>query len=301
MNAYRVICPLYNFSVLNLTLIPSKNLSRIEIAKLLEAREKEVAEGIEVFNGVKIKRISKEDHKTLESSFFALPPDTKLRPSMFVLEKEITVKGELDYPLDTIMQNIVLAMRLLKKGYVSGNSVFYIPISEVVVNMPPFRLIEWTWLQQRKLEIWGGLPYALGFDDFQGLKRLVQKIQNIDFVKRKDLRLACGRFQRAYEEDNFEDQLIDIMIAFESLFLKGEKGNVPHGKIIAVGCSCLLGSNEEQREEIEFFLTEAYRIRNSVVHGSEYAKPKIKKEYEIYEFVSRVEEYLRESLKKLLD
>jgi hypothetical protein len=62
-----------------------------------------------------------------------------------------------------------------------------------------------------------------------------------------------------------------------------------------------LGKNEEQREEIGSFLTAAYRIRNSVVHGSEYAEPKVKKEYGMHEFVSRIEDYLRESLKKFLD
>jgi hypothetical protein len=276
-------------------------LSNFKIAKVLEAREKEMIEGIQVFNGVKIKHISKEDHGVLEASFFTLPPDTRLRPSMYVLEKEIPVENQLDFPLDTLMQDIVLAMRLLKKGYVSGVSVFYIPTSEVLASKPMPTSIEWSWKEQRKLAIWDGLPYALSLDELPDLKKLVHKVQNTDFVKRKNLKLACSRFQRAYEEGDVEDQLIDIMIAFESLFLKGEKSNVQHGKTIAVGCSCLLGSDEEQREEIESFLIEAYSIRNRIVHGTEYAKPKVKREYEMYEFVSRIEDYLRESLKRLLD
>jgi hypothetical protein len=187
------------------------------------------------------------------------------------------------------MQNIVLALRLLKKGYVSGNSVFHIPTSEYMVRKPELPFIEWSWQPQRKLDSLNGFPYTLSHDELEDLKKLIQKVQNIDFVRRKNLKLACGRFQRAYEENDFEDQLIDIMIAFESLFLKGEKGNVAqHGKIIAVGCSCLLGKNEEQRAEIESFLSEAYRIRNCVVHGSEYGKPTVGQEYEMYEFVSLI-------------
>jgi hypothetical protein len=276
-------------------------MSPAEIARLFESREEDMVKGIEVFNGVKIKRISKEDHQVLESSLF-LPPDTRLRPSMYVLEKEIAVEERLeDFILDTTMQNIVLAMRLLKKGYVSGNTTFYVPISEIeLINRQPI-MIEWSWQRQRKLETGGGFDYILSLDEVPNLKELIQKVHKAHLAKRKNLDLARRRFERAYEEEDFEDQLIDIMIAFESLFLKGEKGNVPHGRIIAVGCSCLLGKNEEQRAEIESFLTEAYLIRNCVVHGSEYRKPTVGKEYEMFEFVSRIEDYLRDSLKKLLD
>jgi hypothetical protein len=221
---------------------------------------------------------------------------------MYVLEKEIAVEERLgDFILDTTMQNIVLAMRLLKKGYVSGNTTFYVRISEIgLINRQPI-MIEWSWQRQRKLETGGGFDYILSLDEFPNLKELIQKVHKADLAKRKNLDLARRRFERAYEEEDFEDQLIDIMIAFESLFLKGEKSNVAHGKIIAVGCSCLLGKNEEQRVEIESFLDEAYRIRNCVVHGSEYGKPQVGKEYEMFEFVSRIEDYLRDSLKKLLD
>ena len=298
MKTYKVICPLYNFQISNVLYGPHK-LSPEEVTNLFEAREKELVEGIEVFEGVKVRRVSKEDLDIIKSSFFPLPPDTKVSPGMFVLEKYITTEDDRQYQLDTTMRNIVLAMRLLKKGYISGSCVFYIPTSEKV-NTLPFTAIEWSWEEGRKLETWG-LKYALNFDDIANLKTLVEKIQSIDFARRKSLHLACKRFQRAYEEVDFEDQLIDFMIAFEALFLKGEKDRSPHGKIISVACSCLLGKNEEESEEIEHFLAEAYSIRNSIVHGSECKKPTVEREYEMSEFVSKIEDYLRVSIKKLLD
>jgi hypothetical protein len=71
--------------------------------------------------------------------------------------------------------------------------------------------------------------------------------------------------------------------------------------MIAVACSVLLGKNEEERDTVRRFLREAYSIRNCIVHGSDYPKPKIDKEYEMSEFVPKIEDYLRDSIKKLLN
>jgi hypothetical protein len=255
---------------------PGKNLSRAEIDKLWEARKKDLEIGFEVFNGVRLKHISEQDYDVLERGLWMLPPDAEVRSNMFVLEKDAVVEEHHDFQLNNLMANIVFAFRLLKKNYVSGNAVLYVPKQSGEPHPTP---IEWSSGGQRKLDTLGAMSYVFKFEELPELKELIQKVQNLDLVKRKDLKLARERFERAYEEDDFEDQLIDIMIAFESLFLRGERGNVPHGRIIAVGCSCLLGKNEGQRLEIESFLTEAYRIRNCVVHGSEYGKPTVGKEY----------------------
>jgi len=96
------------------------------------------------------------------------------------------------------------------------------------------------------------------------------------------------------------------MIAFEALFLKGERGVPSKGKLIAVACSTLLGKNEEEREEIKQTLVKAYSIRNCIVHGSEYPRMEQDDKGDVYvdtlpDLVSKVEDYLRESIIKLLD
>ena len=148
--------------------------------------------------------------------------------------------------------------------------------------------------------------YVLDFEEIPRLRRIIKKIQSIDFSKQKSLDLACRRFQRAYEEKDVEDQLIDLMIAFEALFLKGEKGVPSKGKLIAVACSVLIGKSEKEREKIKETLEKAYLIRNSIVHGSECPRIKSDDRGEVYidtlpDLVSQVEGYLRESIKKLLD
>lgn len=271
-----------------------------ELRNFFREREKQLVEGINLFERVKIRRISKEDLEDLKTSFF-LPPEMHkfISPKMFVLEKYVTSEDGHGFHPREIMQRIVLALRLLKGGYVNGSYMFYILLSETR------ELTSWSREEAPTLGTRPWNVYVLDFKEIPTLRKIIRKIQRLDFSKRKSLYLACKRFQRAYEEDDDEDQLIDLMIAFEALFLKGEKAVSPAGHIIGIACSTLLGTNEEERGEIKRTLIEAYSIRNHIVHGSEYQrlKPIDKDAYEdiLPDLVSEVENYLRESIKKLLD
>jgi len=216
---------------------------------------------------------------------------------MFVLEKQTKVEKGQGLDLREVMQNIILSLRLLKEGLVFGSFTFYVLLSK------KRRVTSWSYEVDRPRT---AIPYVLDFKEVPRLRKIIRKIQGIDFSKRKSLDLACRRFQRAYEERDAEDRLIDLMIAFEALFLKGEKGVPSKGKLIAIACSTLLGKKEEKREEIKQTLVEAYSIRNCIVHGSEYPRMKPDDKGEVIvdtlpDLVSEVEDYLRESIKKLLD
>ena len=63
------------------------------------------------------------------------------------------------------------------------------------------------------------------------------------------MKLACRRFQWAYQEYSYEDRLIDYMIAFETLFLKGKQRTYKKAEPIAIACSTLLGNDDEERED----------------------------------------------------
>jgi hypothetical protein len=292
---YKVICPLINFQVSNI-LIGHTNLSDKETLNLLREREKELVEGIELFDGVKIRRISKEDIEDLKNSIFPLPSDKVISPNMFTLVKHIITEDGPNFLLDNTIWHIILAMRLLKKGDVSGNCIFYILISEKLEKFVSIDLsCEGSY---RSVEPWLSTTYVLYLDEISALKKKVSQIQSINFAEKKRLSLACKRFQRAYEEGDNENQLIDYMIAFEALFVKKDIQGKYKNEKIANGCSDLLGKNDEEKEKIRSFLCEAYSIRDHIVHAAEY---KIKDEYEIPSVVSKTEDYLRESINKLLD
>jgi len=291
MKKYKVICPLYNFQIPNVLLGPHK-LSPEEVMNFFKEQEKKLVEGINLVDGVKIRRISKEDLEDLKSMFFPLPSDIRLSSNMFVLAKCITGDAH-EFKTAQIMGNVVLAMRLLKSGYVSGSYVFYVLISE------KRKMDSWVWNEERRRETWG-LGYALNFDEIPALRKIVEKLQGVDFAKRKRLHLACKRFERAYEEVDFKDQLIDLMIAFEALFVRRETAGSSQKQKIANGCSDLLGRNEEEKEEIKCFLLKARYIRDLIAHGAEYKLKDTIGKYDI-DFVPKLEDYLRDSIKKLLD
>lgn len=296
MKEYKVICPLINFQIQNV-LFGSTGLSQEEIVNLLKKRKNELVKGIDLLDGIKIRRVSGEDMEDIKTYSFPLPipPQMSISRSMFVLEKYISEEEEHRFEIHRVMLNGVLALRLLKKGNVWGGSVFCILVSE------KRQLTSMSWEEEPIPESYGP-GYVLKFDEIPALKKILEKVQGMDFTKRKSLHLACKRFQRAYGESDAEDRLIDLMIAFEALFLRGEKAGSSAGQIVAVACSALLGKNDEEREEVRGFLTKAYSIRNCIVHGSEYKEPIVykNKEYNMSEFVSKIEEYLREAIKKFL-
>lgn len=296
MKKFKALCPLINFQIPWGMLISPIERTREETTQIFKERREKAVRGIEIIDGVKVKYISKEDLENLKREpYFSLifPPVMRglISPRTFVLERTITAKERHTFEADDVMQNIILALRLLKGGHVFGNVVFYIRLSE---KRGLVSLSHHQYLHPQASSGWG--TYSLDFEEIPNLKKLVKEIQKTDFSKRKSLRLACKRFQRTYEEGNVEDQLIDLMIAFEALFLKGKKRAPQRGETIAVACSVLLGENEDEREEIRNSLAKAYLIRNSIVHGAEH-----KKEPDMHEFVAQIEEYLRGSIKKLLD
>jgi hypothetical protein len=65
LNQYKVICPLINFGILNI--VRPKELNDKENTKLLQAQERELAEGINLFDEITVRRISNQDLLTLEA------------------------------------------------------------------------------------------------------------------------------------------------------------------------------------------------------------------------------------------
>lgn len=280
-------------------LIKPPEMTDEEVKKVFKERKEKIVKGINLVEGVKIRQITKEDLEDLKTYPFPFPSDMHglISPRTFVLEKKIKVEKGQAFGVRKVMQDIILSLRLLKGGLVFGSFTFHVLLSK------KRHVKSWSYEEDRPRN---DIPYVLDFEEVPRLRKILRKIQGVDFSKRESLDLACYRFQRAYEERDAEDQLIDLMIAFEALFLKGEKGGSSKGKLIAIACSTLLGKNEGEREEIKQTLVKAYSFRNCIVHGSEY--PRIEQTGNrdvgidtLPDLVSKVEDYLRESIVKFLD
>ena len=104
-------------------------MSPEEVKNFFKELRKKLVEGLDLIDGVKVRRIRKEDVDDLKSLLLPLPSEIQFSPNMFVLVK-YNDKEERDFETAQIMQNILLALRLLKGGYVSASYVFYIDASE---------------------------------------------------------------------------------------------------------------------------------------------------------------------------
>jgi len=276
------------------------------IERLLEdERFKELVEGIELFDGMKLRLWSKEDVNDLMTSPHLLS-DLRLPPIMCVLEKYFTDEGY-EHPtidqakIDPIMRNGVLSLRLLKGGNIRAGPLLF-------VNVSGERHLVARSGSQEPLPEWHERPYELTFDEVSSLKKILERVQRIDFSKQRNLKIACKRFERAILERDPEHKLIDLMIAFEALFWQGRRAEKSDRtkstkRRIVEACSDLLGKNFEEREEIKHYMTKAFRIRNRIVHGSEQTKPIRYKQqgYWLPAFAWKIEDYLRRSIKKKLE
>ena len=211
MKKIRVICPLLNFQVQNM-LYSKGELSQEEIKSILIERNTQIINGIELYKDIKIRQFTKDDIKNFRAypfmSFHSL--DKHISTRTFMLEKTIESDENEKSKTAKLMRNIVLALRLLKEGHIYGDDVFNFDAEKGTFSswsregLPPISEIM-------------GMGYGLNFEDIPQLKEMINKIQKIDIDNRKSLDLACKRFQRAYQEYEFDDKLIDYMIIFPKI------------------------------------------------------------------------------------
>jgi hypothetical protein len=189
------------------------------------------------------------------------------------------------------IQDAITALRFLKAGYVESNVILLITTKGTTKQ---------TSLRAQKIIPTVSLyePIYLRTDEISSLSRLIEKISNLDFERRKAFRIALRRFENSYYDTEDEDKLIDYIIAFEALFTKGKKMGSKRD-VISIACSMLLGKNLGEREKIRETLNDAYIIRNAIVHGADF-REKLKKGQFLHDFVVEVEDILRRSIKKLI-
>jgi len=287
----KAICPLYNFQI-------SEGLvgdhTREETIEYFNGLRKRLEQGIEILNHVRIRRIRKEDiDRVKQLAFFDLYIGILHRITYRSFIIEVLTKEKAAPEILLKIYKILLALRLYKTDNVFCKVIWYdkkSKVSTITILDPPLPELM-------------GSTYAIMIDEIKEIKKMARKLDRIDFGERNSLRIACERFSRSYEEYRKDEQIIDFMVAFEALFLRG-RAQSRIGSYIGLGCSMLLGKNDKERQEIYDFLVKAYEIRNDIVHGSEFITSIQMqvgdKTYGIQEVVVQLREYLRESIKKLI-
>jgi hypothetical protein len=152
-----------------------------------------------------------------------------------------------------------------------------------------------------------GMRAAIGPQQILSKQEVAEFLKFLEFFqrvrKRKQNRteIALRRFDFAYERVRPEDKLIDYLIGFEALLLKGDERQELEYRLALRG-SVMLGKTAQERQTIFKELKTAYRERSNIVHGGtvreaiKIASDRVK----FNEFVENIEQRLRASIKEFL-
>lgn len=181
----------------------------------------------------------------------------------------------------------LLTLRLLKPGILDQNIAFYMNTGTIGVyynNSASYNL-------SKKFPL--GLPFYLQIIELNRAKQLYNKIKKINFKIDNKLNVAIDKFNRCYMKSSTEDRILNIITGMEVLFEIKEGKKI--GRQIFTKCSDLISKNKKYSKIIRKNITEAYRLRNLILHqGIKFNPGYIEPIYE------KCENYLRKSIHNII-
>lgn len=211
----------------------------------------------------------------------------------FVIEIQLTEQRDFEFEIDKVL----LAFRLFQICNVFCKIAWFFTdgkVTSVSIRDNPIQDRSTFWY----IDMYQS-PFKI--EDMNKISQLLHQINEANLNERHALRIATERFTRSFSEHQLDEKIIDLCIGFEALMSKGKvRTNI--GQYIGLGCATLLGEDQEQREDIEKFMIEAYRLRNKIVHGLEYsAQITIReKEFDIYGIGIQLQEILKDSIIEMI-
>ncbi len=187
------------------------------------------------------------------------------------------------------IDRIITALRLLKSGILQ-----YSPM----LQYPKVWNTMWTCSGTVPSAILTP-PYILDSQDETNLRVLWNQIKDLGIDKYKSIYMAVRRFNFSYDRDMAEDKLIDLMIAFESLYLLDGEGELTYR--LSLRCAHYIGQDKNKRKEAFENLKKAYGFRSRIVHGKSIKSKDLEKITSLTQFTAKIEEYLRISIRLFLE
>lgn len=173
---------------------------------------------------------------------------------------EATVQMQRD--ADGVLEEVLLALRLLKPGRVGLRGVVSLIQGQGGVVQP---MMATRSGQARPLR---GERYQLADHDELALTELYRELQ----AARSNpiIEAATRRFGYAADRPLAEDEIVDLVIAAESLFLgeigpPSDRGELSYR--LATRAACFADEGTEGRRRVVKFMRIAYRARSGVVHS----------------------------------
>lgn len=162
-----------------------------------------------------------------------------------------------------------------------------------------YRNINNPWIHydsKYEIEIISKTVLKMKENEKKDLKQIYDGLEKIDFTIKgnKFLEISKKRFVTALSRTNQFDQLIDLMISLESLYVSNS------GEItvrLSNRMATLLAKNDTEREEIWQFSKKVYNMRSGIVHGEGLRSNEINgKKYTLDEIIQKLVSLNRQSI-----
>ena len=135
-------------------------------------------------------------------------------------------------------------------------------------------------------------------------KCLYKKLVALDPDVHKKLRIPIDRWIQSKADRDTVDQMIDLGIAFEALYLLDIDETTELSFRLRLRAAWYLGENEEDRRRLMKEFREIYDWRSKVVHTGKVPNKKKKTPFtpkEVEKFIKRAQELCQESIMKILN
>ncbi len=147
-----------------------------------------------------------------------------------------------------------------------------------------------------------GASVKAGQSEVEEAKCLYDNLINLNSKTQGKLQIAIDRWIKSHTYQKPEDKIIDLAIAFETLYLPEDNSELTFK--LGVRASWYLGNDKKDREELLAVFKKFYRYRSQVVHGgklNENQNVMIKGEaIPILKFITRVQNRCRQSIIKIM-
>lgn len=261
---------------------------------------------VDLVNGIQIRRVPREfgDYLLRQYSdwFWIDPSETKY---MLVLPQNVVaidkIESMFDWHVSDLLVNLITAFRLCHAGMVTPGPLVSAKLQNATFSISQFdegvsAIVigpSLTSISKEGADLFACPQYEFVQSDVLLVNKFVKNFIKLhgEANRTSSLDIALRRFNSSYHGE-FEDRLIDQMIAFESLYIGDDK---ELGYKLALRTTILLEKDKDKRRAIFSDMKTAYDLRGKVVHGTKQAELS-----KLEEVIPKTEEYLRQSIRKFL-
>lgn len=147
-----------------------------------------------------------------------------------------------------------------------------------------------------------------GETQIEEAKRLYYILVNLDSNIREKLQIPINRWIKSKASENPVDKMIDLGVAFETLYLSGIGATTELSFRFRLHAAWHLGKDKKCRKALMKEFREIYDWRSAVVHTGKLPKKKVSKkkrrpytEEEVVKFIARAQGLCRQSIIKIME